>query len=319
MNKATAPGKIILLGEHAVVYGQPALAIPVTQVGVTVQIDLDETSNGETNRSWKDLISVCAPDIDRSGLLSHFPTTKDPISLVIELVMKEMGITIPPKCHIKIESSIPVASGMGSSAASSVALARAFSSILGQELEDGIISRIAFEAEKLHHGTPSGIDNTVITYAKPVFYIKDQKIDTLQVREPFTLIIADSGIRISTAESVGDVRKLWLGEPEKYGSIFSQIGEIVKQGKHAMHDGDIDLLGQLMIRNQSLLEELTVSSPTLERLCEAAFVRGALGAKLSGGGRGGNMIALVCSEEASSVEKALIKAGATKTFISRVE
>ena len=319
MTKATAPGKIILLGEHAVVYGQPALAIPVMQVGVTVQIDLEESIPGETITDWKDLVNVSAPDISRSGLLSKYSPDKDPIALVIENVMAVVGVRNPPKCHVKIDSTIPVASGLGSGAAVSVALARAMSSTLGQELSDDIILQIAYEAEKLHHGTPSGIDNTVITYENPVYYVKDQPIITFEVKEPFTVIIADTGIRVSTAESVGDVRKLWQRDSAKYELIFSQIGEIVKQAKQAIQDGEIELLGQLMNQNHALLKELTVSSTKLDQLCEAALFSGAYGAKLSGGGRGGSVIALVSANKASRVEQTLIMSGAINTFVTRVE
>jgi mevalonate kinase len=318
MNKATAPGKIILLGEHAVVYGQPALAIPVTQVGVTVQIDLEESNPGETITDWKDLINVSAPDIGRSGLLSQYSPAKDPIALVIENVMTVMGVRKPPKCHVKIDSTIPVASGLGSGAAVSVALARVMSSTLGQELSDDIISKIAFETEKLHHGTPSGIDNTVITYEKPVYYVKDRPIATFEVKEPFTVIIADTGIRVSTAESVGDVRELWQGDPAKYEMIFSQIGEIVKQAMQAIQDGEIKLLGQLINQNHALLKELTVSSSELDQLYEAALLGGAYGAKLSGGGRGGNMIALTSPKRATIVTNALLKAGAKQIYQTQV-
>ena len=318
MIRATAPGKIILLGEHAVVYGQPALAIPVTQVSVTVQIDLEETIPREIISDWKDLVNISAPDIGRSGLLSQYSPDKDPIALVIENVMAVMGVSNPPKCQVKIDSTIPVASGLGSGAAVSVALARAMSSTLGQELSDDIISQIAFEAEKLHHGTPSGIDNAVITYENPVYFLKDQPIVTFEVKEPFTVIIADTGIRVSTAKSVGDVRKLWQGNSTKYELIFSKIGEIVKQARQAIQDGEIKLLGQLMNQNHGLLKGLTVSSTKLDQLCEAALSSGACGAKLSGGGRGGNMIALVSPKRAAFVTNALLKAGAKQTFQTQV-
>ena len=155
MISATAPGKIILLGEHAVVYGQPALAIPLSQLTASVQIEL-EGDAGEFSSDWREVVRVSAPDIGRSGFLSEYSPANDPIALVIANVLKEMKIPRPPRCHIKIESTIPVASGLGSGAAVSVALARAMASAVGHELADDVISKIAFEAERIHHvGSPA--------------------------------------------------------------------------------------------------------------------------------------------------------------------
>src|SRR5690606_39028211 len=109
--------------------------------------------------------------------------------------------------QINISSTIPVASGLGSGAAVSVALLRALSSFFSLQLTEHQINEMVFESEKLHHGTPSGIDNTVITFNKPVYFVKDQPIETFTVGKPFTIIIADTGIPAPTKESVGDVRK----------------------------------------------------------------------------------------------------------------
>ena len=121
-----------------------------------------------------------------------------------------------------------------------------------------------------------------------------------------------------SAKSVGDVRKLWQEDPAKHEMIFSQIGESVKQARQAIQNGEIELLGQLMNRNHTLLRELTVSSRELDQLCEAALLGGAYGAKLSGGGRGGNMIALTSPKRAAIVMNALSKAGAKQTFQTQV-
>ena len=313
MISATAPGKIILLGEHAVVYGQPALAIPIKQLYATIQIETEDVTGNPPN-DWRDLITISAVDIGRFGTLSQYTAETDPITLVIAKVLETLNVSNPPKCRISIESTIPVASGMGSGAAVSVALARAMAKAMDKELSDKEISEIAFEAEKLHHGTPSGIDNTVITYEKPVFYIKDQPIHIFKVKTPFTLIIADTGIRSSTKETVGDVRKLWLGNPFKYQLIFSQIGEIVEKGRQAIQDGKIGTLGEMMNQDQQLLRELSVSSEVLDGLIVAALEKGAYGAKLSGGGRGGNMITLVREDDADRIESVLLDAGAKRTY-----
>jgi mevalonate kinase len=326
MISATAPGKIILFGEHAVVYGRPALAIPVLQVGVTVLIETDlsnTTHPGDpipSGESWLDRVTIDAPEIGRKGsLASYHPRQRpDPIATLIQNICNVLSVPHPPAMHIRIQSSIPVASGLGSGAAVSVALIRALAGSLGKTLPPEQVSGLAFEIEKLYHGTPSGIDNTVITYAQPVYFIKDRPIETFTVGKPFTLVIADSGKSASTRASVGDVRRQWQAEPERMEKIFSSIAEIVQQARQAIQAGDIDTLGALMNQNQALLQELTVSSPGLDRLTTASLAAGALGAKLSGGGRGGNMIALVQPAAAPGIAAALCSAGARSTIITHV-
>ena len=326
MISASAPGKIILLGEHAVVYGHPALAIPVLQVGVTVSIEVDSTRPTipihptNVDRKWMESIQVDAADIGRKGNLASYPSWRlpDPITDLIQKVFSFLGITATPPLSIRIESSIPVASGLGSGAAVSVALIRALAASFYQTISNEQVSQLAFEIEKHYHGTPSGIDNTVITYSQPVFFVKDQPIQTFKVGKPFTLVIADSGIRAATRESVGDVRKQWLADPERVERIFASIADIVHQAHDCIQDGQVELLGKLMNQNQTLLQKLNVSSPELDLLIEVARRTGALGAKLSGGGRGGNLIALVTSEDASRVERDLLLAGAIRTIVTQV-
>jgi mevalonate kinase len=185
-------------------------------------------------------------------------------------------------------------------------------------MTDEEVNAFAYEIEKLHHGTPSGIDNTVVTYARPVYFVKGQPMETFKVGQAFTIVIADTGISAPTKESVGEVRKLWEADKHKWESTFDKIGEIVNQARQAMESGKWEKLGDLMNKNHALLQELTVSSPELEQLIEAARNAGALGAKLSGGGRGGNMIAVVQPEIAEAVSSSLKEAGAKNTIITQV-
>jgi len=180
------------------------------------------------------------------------------------------------------------------------------------------LNSFAYEIEKLHHGTPSGIDNTVVTYAKPVYFVKGQAIETFTVGSPFTLVIADTGVSAPTKESVGDVRKLWEADKAKWEIVFDKIGKIAEEARNAIETGKMKELGQLMNNNHALLQELTVSSPELDNLVSAALNAGALGAKLSGGGRGGNMIALVKKEKAPVISEALLFAGAARTITTTI-
>jgi mevalonate kinase len=333
MSHASAPGKIILFGEHAVVYNRPALAVPVLQVHADARADFVKTGLGTDQRmgadqGWEDLIQVEAPDIRLFSSLSQLLARRSPHPLATAILgtLQAMGVSHPPALKISITSTIPVASGLGSGAAVSVAIIRALSALFNRPLADEQVNELAYEVEKLHHGTPSGIDNTVITYAKPVYFVRGEPIQTFSAAQPFTLVIGDTGISAPTKKSVGDVRKLWEADKNRWEKVFEQVGLIVKtaralieSGKSASISAAEDELGQLMDQNQALLQEMTVSSPELDRLVAAAKAAGALGAKLSGGGRGGNMIALVTPENAGQVAAALLSSGAKKTLTTTVQ
>ena len=304
---ASAPGKIILFGEHAVVYGRPALAIPVTQVHADVQVS-DSSRAG---------IWIQAPDVNLHAELNTLPSDH-PLASVIHNFLFLFRVSPFPNLEIRISSTIPVASGLGSGAAVTVALTRALSSFLSRPMTGEEINAFAYEIEKLHHGTPSGIDNTVVTYAKPVYFIKGQPIETFKVGAAFTIVIGDTGISAPTKESVGDVRKLWEADNGKWESVFDRVGKIAEEARRNIESGKWELLGELMDQNHLLLQEMTVSSPELDRLVSAARSAGALGAKLSGGGRGGNMIALAEPEQAEEVASALMAAGAKRTVTTTV-
>ncbi len=189
---------------------------------------------------------------------------------------------------------------------------------LGKPLPDETVNLLAFEAEKLYHGTPSGIDNTVVTYAKPVYFILKKPIKTFHVGAPFMIMIGGTGISAPTKEFVGSVRKLWQSDKPRWEKVFTRVGEIVWNARQAIERGDVSELGRLMDANHALLQEMTVSCAELDELVEAARKSGALGAKLSGGGRGGNMIALVEKENAPAVARALSSAGAKRTILTQV-
>lgn len=307
---ASAPGKIILFGEHAVVYGRPALAVPVSQVQATVTVQANPAGS-------PGLFSVIARDIGLESDLADLPNDH-PLALAIQGVTEQLGIERLPSLRLQINSTIPIASGLGSGAAVSVAIARALSAFLGYPLEDDQVSHIAYRVDQKYHGTPSGVDNTVIAYAQPVFFTRGQPFVRLCPARPFTIVIGNTGISSPTGAVVGDVRRRWQANPEPYERLFDEIGAIARQARHAIEEGAPEALGLLMTRNHSLLQRIDVSSPELERLVEAALAAGAGGAKLSGGGRGGNMIALAAPGTAEAIAGALRGAGAQNTIITTI-
>jgi len=309
---ASAPGKIILCGEHAVVYGRPAIAIPLTDVRARVSIIPGAPGSG-----------VCfdAPDLGRRWLIASAP--HDPLSELTLAILRQSGVQHMPDIEISITSDIPIASGMGSGAAIATAIVRALASAFGRDLSAAEVSALVYESEQRFHGTPSGIDNTVIAYEQAIWFQRrgepPHQIEPLSIAAPFVLLIGDTGVRSATRLPVGEVRRRWERDQLRYEMLFDAVADVVHQVRRALAEGDRVALGPLLDRNQALLEEIGVSSPELERLIAAARSAGARGAKLSGGGWGGVMIALVEPETAQQVREALEAAGATRVLETIVQ
>ena len=331
MISASAPGKIILFGEHAVVYGQPALAIPITQVQATATILPSPSgtiapevkrSGAQAGAGGEGKLWIEALNLGRRYRLSD-ADPRDPLAAAVRLTCAHAALLIPAGIAISIDSTIPIASGLGSGAAVCTALVRALAQYLNHPLTQSQISSIVFETEKLLHGTPSGIDNTVIAYARPVCFVKGQDPQPFTVAQPFRLLIADTGLASPTRITVGDVRAAWQKEPEHYEKIFAEIGGIVGEARALIEAEQTPsvskTLGVLMTRNHALLQQLTVSGPELDALVTAALKAGAQGAKLSGGGRGGNMLTLSTEETEAAVRSALERAGAKRVIGTTVE
>jgi mevalonate kinase len=298
-----------------VVYGRPAIAVPVSQVGATVTV-------GDLNAPAADGPRISAPDVDRYYAAAEAPAD-DPFGVAISLVQAAAGLDRLPPLDITIRSTIPIASGLGSGAATAAALIRALALKLDRPdlAADDRVNGLTYEVEKLHHGTPSGIDNTVVSYNRPVLFRRRQprnQIDPFTVAAPVHLLIGDTGVASPTRDAVGDVRRAWQQDRPRFERLFDGCGRITDQVRSALESGAVEKVGPLLDENQRLLEQMTVSSPELERLIAAARAAGALGAKLSGGGRGGNMIAQVTPDTAQGVEDALRRAGAVRVLSTRL-
>ncbi len=308
--KATAPGKVILFGEHAVVYHRPAIAVPVADLRAKATVQAVVAS-----RDFR----IIAPDLAKDYQLDQ-AAPDDPLALIVRLTLQHLGQTLPTGVTLTVSSTIPLGRGLGSGAAISTAIVRALSQFYDWPLPRAEISALVYEVEKLYHGMPSGIDNTVVAFEQPVYFIKGRPIQRMQVGQSFTLVVGDTGIVAPTHQVVGDLRQRWQADQSRYEGYFDEIGAIAAQARIAIEQElvEIEAIGKLMDQNQELLETIGVSSPELERLIAAARQAGALGAKLSGAGWGGNMIALVQPETAASVAQALTRAGATGLIVTEV-
>jgi mevalonate kinase len=336
-----APGKVILFGEHAVVYGRPALAVPVTQVQAEAVVEPGEAGAG---------LTIVATDLGETITVADAPEDH-PLAAAARLTLDKFGLD-NPDWRVTVRSTIPIASGMGSGAAVSAAIVRALveagerrcrgaeehgggrageqgskgavsfelpaSTPALRAVQPADISALVYEVERLHHGTPSGIDNTVVVYGQPVYFVRGQQPHTFHIGRPFMLAIADSGIASPTKIAVGDVRRAWEREGTRFELLFDRIAAVVEAARSAIAAGQPERLGPLMDENHALLQEMGVSCRELDALVAAARAAGALGAKLSGAGRGGNMIALVTAEIAPQVVEALQAAGAARVIVTDV-
>lgn len=314
MTLASAPGKVILFGEHAVVYGRPAIAVPVAEVQARADVEPGAEGQG---------VVVIASDLDRRVMVREAGDA-DPLASIVRLTLQAMrevrwqNLDGDPDLTVTVSSTVPIARGMGSGAAVSTAIVRALTKHYAFWLPSQAVSDLVYQTEVIYHGTPSGIDNTVVAFEKPVYFVKDVACEVFWVGEPFLLAVADTGIESSTVEVVADLGRRAQAEQNLYQPLFDRVGEIAVAARSAMKEGRIETLGELMDENHTLLQQLGVSCPELDCLVQAAREGGALGAKLSGAGWGGNIIALVTEETRGRVDMMLRLAGAVNVIITEV-
>ncbi len=310
--EATAPGKIILFGEHAVVYGRPAIAAPISQLRAKAHVYYSSSNN----------CYLIAPDLQRHDRLDDLPMD-DALATAVRQLVSAAGLEQAPDVTIHVRSDIPIASGMGSGAAIAAAIIRALAKHLNRlDLqENSVVSALTYEVEKIHHGTPSGIDNSVVAYEQPIYFVRQSPqniIEPFRVAAPLRFLVADTGVRSSTKTAVEDVRRQWQANPTTFNHIFDQCGRIAQAARTAIEAGNVTQVGALMTENHGWLQKMTVSSPELDRLVTAALQAGALGAKLSGAGRGGNMIALVKGEVGETAVRAALKNADATTILTTI-
>ena len=218
-------------------------------------------------------------------------------------MLRTMGMN-PEKAALEISlgGNLPGFSGIGASAASSVAIARAISEEFKMNLSDEKINEIAYEAEKAYAGTPSGIDNTAATYGGLIWFKRNlsggsNSIEKLSIRKPVEIVMGNTGIVADTKEMVAGVAARKKKNPEKYDALFKLAEDLVTTARKSLKEFDLRKVGNLMSENHRLLQKIDVSCKELDYLVNLARERGAFGAKLTGGGGGGCMVALTPGKE----------------------
>lgn len=290
-------GKAILFNEHFVVYGVPAIVSAIGKYTIS-KVESIEKPGWKLNDNRK-----ATPKYKEDKIGQQ----KDSI----DRILKKMDIDLSKNgLELTLDGTLYCASGIGASAASCVAIARALSDHYHLNLSDEEINEIAYEGEKGYHGTPSGIDNTAATFGGLIWFEKGSNpvIEKIPIQIPIEIVMGNTGKVANTQAAVAGVKERKEQNPEKYKEIFDRAENIAYLAKNALLNEDFQGLGKLMNENHKLLQQIEVSSRELDFLVKLARDRGAFGAKLTGGGLGGSIIALTPGRElqeevANAIEK----------------
>lgn len=291
-------GKVILLGEHAVVYGRPAIAAGIER-GVRARV------------APSDRLHVVITPWSREIA----PDDRDELGRALAAVIAEQPGQVPP-VRIEAEVGLPAGAGLGCSAALGVAIVRALAQAAGEALDNAEVARRALAWERVFHGNPSGIDNTMAAHGGIACFRRGAALEPIRPRVPLRLVVGDSGEGASTRVMVESVARQHQHDRERTEKTLDAITALVNNARLAIEDGDVRALGQLMDMNQLLLGSLMLSTPKLEEMCAAARQAGALGAKLTGSGGGGCMIALVADEASGERVREAIERTGHRAFVA---
>lgn len=291
--RGSAPGKVILLGEHAVVYGHPALAAALP-LRIAVQVARDPRG----------------PSVE---LESGGPA---PEELVSAFAAMARGLGLPPALRARVRSELPLGAGLGSSAALGVALGRALCALAGQPCPPARAAELSLELERVFHGAPSGVDPAVCARGGVLLFRRAwqgaaEEVVALRPPSPLHAVVALTGIARGTRRTVLPLAERKRQRPGLYDPLFAALGELSRGGAEALSRLDLDDLGVRFDAAHGLLAALGVSCPELDELCTSLRRAGALGAKLTGAGGGGAALALARdADHAAALERAVRARGA---------
>lgn len=302
MGVGIAHSKLILIGEHSVVYGQPAIALPVTILKTTATLTSSKYGQYIENNEFRRRIDLMGDEFEGirqliMRLLSKFHSSKMPFSL-------------------EIDSNIPQGRGLGASASLATAITRAFYDFFETELPQSDLMFYANFSENITHGKSSGIDVATVNSEQPLWFIKDTAIEPFELNLHGFIVIGDTGVHGFTSQAINIVREKLVEEKKKTQTHINQLGELATASKNFLMTNQLSAFGKVMNKAHGILSELGVSHPRLETLVDTALKNGALGAKLTGSGLGGVMVALAENEkDAIRISQRLLKNGAKNTWI----
>jgi mevalonate kinase len=304
---ASAPAKVILFGEHFVVYGEPAVVLAIDKrVFATVQLRKDDriyVSSSDMRISGTFRGGKFQAEKGGSEARVKLEPTRSAVQQVLTKAQKKAGV------NVKIKSDVPVSAGLGSSAAVATSTIVAVSNLLGTELSREQIFQMAYESERVVHGTPSGIDPAVSTYGGMLEFQKGKDFIPLNIETEVPLIIGNTKLQRSTGELVASVRRMKEHYPAIIDPLIQIGGKIALGAVGALRNNNLQAVGDLMNINHAILGAVGASHESLERLVYAARKGGAFGAKLTGGG--GCMIALAEKRKLKRVCTAIERVGGT--------
>lgn len=282
-------GKIILVGEHAVVHGAPAIAVGIGRgvSSIAHPADRDSLQIEPWGKTWR-------PNAE----------SEDPLERAFERILSRYADRPPLRFVVRV--ALPPGAGLGCSAAIGVSLIDALDKALGVLRSRAELGSLALEWERFFHGDPSGIDNLAAALGGLICFQRSSPPRSISPKSSFYLVVAHSGQRSSTKEMVARVSRQLEQRPDWARSVLDEVNTLALRAETAIRNGDLSALGSVLDRNHAILRSLNLSTPRLEGLCQAARSAGALGAKITGAGGGGCMVALATgAEQASRIASAL--------------
>ena len=318
--EASAPAKVILFGEHFVVYGNPAILASINKrISVSactiignedkIAISSDIGVAGQYNNDGE--FNMLEGGVEAKALLDPLYSA---IKRVLSVRNKKTGI------EIGISSKVPPGIGLGSSAASCVATVAAVDSLFQKKPSRQKVCKLAIESERLIHKRTSGADCYVSTFGGLIQYrSKSKGFKKLEAKGSLSLVVASTGVKHSTADLVAGVKRFKDRNKMLFESLAKQASDICLQASTALASGKCDKIGELMNENQIILQQIGVSHHKAEDLIDICSKAGAVGAKITGAGGGGAVIALAATKQDSTKIASHVKAAGYQSFEVKID